>query len=219
MAASAVAALQTAPLPAAAHALSATPVDGPSAGSSRELPYNHALRRGHRAPEAVAAALAKRAFVRAVPFLVAEGTCGLAVLHRWPTAPPLMHAIMALPLCVGEARACCSKHHTLLIVTVSSSRPESIAGHAAASVGLGWQAAGRQPLAGWLCTSQPHDTRKMMSSALVAEISSDEADGNELLGSSALAVTCTIHFCCSTGDAPCQATRIRLHVCHCSHWH
>ena len=53
-----------------------------SGACSREIPYNHALRRGHRAPEAVAAAIAKRAFVRAVPYLVTEGEGTLAHLHR-----------------------------------------------------------------------------------------------------------------------------------------
>ena len=38
--------------------------------ASREAAYNHELRRGQRAPDALAAALAKRAFVRKVPYLV-----------------------------------------------------------------------------------------------------------------------------------------------------
>ena len=38
--------------------------------------------RGFRAPEAVAAALAKRAYVRSVPFLVGRGEQTAAVLHR-----------------------------------------------------------------------------------------------------------------------------------------
>ena len=47
---------------------------------SRCMPYNHELRRGHRAPDAIAAALAKRAFVRATPYLV--------TLARTPVFPP-----------------------------------------------------------------------------------------------------------------------------------
>ena len=47
---------------------------------SRCTPYNHELRRGHRAPDAIAAALAKRAFVRATPYLVTLG--------RSPAFPP-----------------------------------------------------------------------------------------------------------------------------------
>ena len=80
MAPQAVAALQHAPLQAPAPLVTAAAEH--AGASSREAPYNHALRRGHRAPEAVAAALAKRAFVRAVPFLVADGECSLARLHR-----------------------------------------------------------------------------------------------------------------------------------------
>ena len=38
--------------------------------ASREAAYNHELRRGQRAPDALAAALAKRAYVRKVPYLV-----------------------------------------------------------------------------------------------------------------------------------------------------
>ena len=38
--------------------------------ASREAAYNHELRRGQRAPDAQAAALAKRAYVRKVPYLV-----------------------------------------------------------------------------------------------------------------------------------------------------
>lgn len=62
--------------------LTVTAREGPSGGCSREGVYNHALRRGHRAPEAVAAALAKRAFVRAVPYLVSEGCCSTHALSR-----------------------------------------------------------------------------------------------------------------------------------------
>lgn len=39
-------------------------------GSARAIPFNHAARRGQRAPEAVAAAEAKRLFVRSRPYLV-----------------------------------------------------------------------------------------------------------------------------------------------------
>ena len=38
--------------------------------SFREAAYNHELRRGQRAPDALAAALAKRAYVQEVPYLV-----------------------------------------------------------------------------------------------------------------------------------------------------
>lgn len=43
---------------------------GHSWGSARAVPFNHAARRGQRAPEAWAAAEAKRAFVRSLPYLV-----------------------------------------------------------------------------------------------------------------------------------------------------
>lgn len=46
------------------------------------MPYNHELRRGHRAPDAIAAALAKRAFVRATPYLVTA-----ACQPAFPLAP------------------------------------------------------------------------------------------------------------------------------------
>ena len=42
--------------------------------ASREAAYNHELRRGQRAPDALAAALAKRAYVRKVPYLVSAAT-------------------------------------------------------------------------------------------------------------------------------------------------
>jgi len=45
-----------------------------AAGSSRALPFNHALRRGLRAPEAVAASLAKRNFLEALPYEVNSPT-------------------------------------------------------------------------------------------------------------------------------------------------
>ena len=54
----------------------------PPGTASRALVYNHALRRGHRAPEKVAAALAKRKFVRPLPYLVTEGACSLDTLRR-----------------------------------------------------------------------------------------------------------------------------------------
>ncbi len=50
--------------------LSAGVLTAQTAPCSRCIPYNHDLRRGHRAPDAIAAALAKRAFVRATPYLV-----------------------------------------------------------------------------------------------------------------------------------------------------
>lgn len=42
------------------------------AGCSRGRPYDHRLRRGLRAPEAISAALAKRNFVKAQPYQVSE---------------------------------------------------------------------------------------------------------------------------------------------------
>ena len=47
-------------------------------GSSRTRPFDHALRRGARAPEALAAALAKRLFVRARPYVVSTARAGAA---------------------------------------------------------------------------------------------------------------------------------------------
>lgn len=47
-----------------------TPVEEEEQPCSRCLPYNHELRRGHRAPDALAAAAAKRRFVRATPYRV-----------------------------------------------------------------------------------------------------------------------------------------------------
>ena len=58
-------------------------------GSSRETAYNHELRRGQRAPDARAAALAKRAFVRATPYLVTTAAL------PWPAGQPKMPS--ALP--------------------------------------------------------------------------------------------------------------------------
>lgn len=47
-------------------------------GCSRTHPFDHALRRGARAPEALAAALAKRSFVRARPYVVSTARHGAA---------------------------------------------------------------------------------------------------------------------------------------------
>ena len=52
------------------HVLSTAPVSAEHMHSSRETPYNQELRRHQRAPDALAAALAKRAFVRKTPYLV-----------------------------------------------------------------------------------------------------------------------------------------------------
>ena len=41
--------------------------------SSRCRPFNHALRRGHREPDVIAAALAKRRFVCVTPYLIGHG--------------------------------------------------------------------------------------------------------------------------------------------------
>ena len=60
---------QHAPAPALP-SLTAEQVFANPEGCARCLPYNFALRRGQRAPEAVAAAQAKRLFVRSVPYLV-----------------------------------------------------------------------------------------------------------------------------------------------------
>ena len=46
-------------------------------GCSRAVPYNHALRQGHREPYAVAAAAAKRRFVRQTLYLTACGRSDL----------------------------------------------------------------------------------------------------------------------------------------------
>jgi len=51
------------------------------AGSSRTLPFDHTLHRGLRAPEAVAASLAKRNFLRALPYKVGH-------IHYDPPPPP-----------------------------------------------------------------------------------------------------------------------------------
>lgn len=59
---------------------------GPAAaqkGCARETPYNHALRRGQREPDAIAAALAKRRFVQVL------NDC---LLHIWSA----MHAFKAV---------------------------------------------------------------------------------------------------------------------------
>jgi hypothetical protein len=52
---------------------------GCEGGCARTRAFDHGLRRGERAPEALAAALAKRAFVRSVPYLV-SGTRGATPL-------------------------------------------------------------------------------------------------------------------------------------------
>ncbi|BDA44310.1 probable histone-lysine N-methyltransferase TRX1 [Coccomyxa sp. Obi] len=59
---------------------------------SRCMPYNHELRRGHRAPDAIAAALAKRAFVRATPYLVTA-----AHQPAFPPAPGTRMARIPVP--------------------------------------------------------------------------------------------------------------------------
>ena len=57
--------------------------------ASRETAYNHELRRGQRAPDALAAALAKRAYVRKVPYLVSTAGAAQAC---WPAGGPLRPA-------------------------------------------------------------------------------------------------------------------------------
>ena len=52
------------------HVLSPFPVSAERMNSSRESAYNQELRRHQRAPDALAAALTKRAFVRKTPYLV-----------------------------------------------------------------------------------------------------------------------------------------------------
>lgn len=82
-----------------------------SGACARETPYNHALKRGHRAPEAIAAALAKRAFVRAVPYLVAEGACSLAQLHRY-VHPGRLYVAARHADCHLSCTLCCT--HNML---------------------------------------------------------------------------------------------------------
>ncbi|KAL4440395.1 hypothetical protein ABPG75_003396 [Micractinium tetrahymenae] len=67
-------------------------------GAARALPFNHAARRGLRAPEAEAAALAKRRFMCATPYLVGgpvqQGATDVpdSVCHRRPAAIALRRA-------------------------------------------------------------------------------------------------------------------------------
>ncbi|CAL8470279.1 g9821 [Coccomyxa elongata] len=65
---------------------------------SRCMPYNHELRRGHRAPDAIAAALAKRAFVRATPYLVTAA--------RQPAFPLAPNTPMVQPTLPAVRRHC-----------------------------------------------------------------------------------------------------------------
>ncbi|KAI3431442.1 hypothetical protein D9Q98_004494 [Chlorella vulgaris] len=53
-----------------AAAFVAAPAAAPICGGARAMPFCHAARRGQRAPEAVAAAEAKRTFMRSLPYLV-----------------------------------------------------------------------------------------------------------------------------------------------------
>ena len=45
-------------------------VEGDEPSCSRAVPYNRNLRRGHREPDAIAAALAKRCYVQHTPYLL-----------------------------------------------------------------------------------------------------------------------------------------------------
>jgi hypothetical protein len=48
------------------------------------MPFDHNLRRGHRAPEALAAAAAKRRFVRATPYRITTATESAAASGQLP---------------------------------------------------------------------------------------------------------------------------------------
>ena len=70
-------------------------------GSSRTWPFNHALRRGARAPEALAAALAKRAFVQAKPYIVSTA--------RHSATPPPSRCFRAVAsVCGGSCELPCT---------------------------------------------------------------------------------------------------------------
>ena len=68
------------------------------AASSRETAYNHELRRGQRAPDARAAALAKRAFVRATPYLVTTAALPRSAGQpEMPSGPPFVPRLSFTP--------------------------------------------------------------------------------------------------------------------------
>lgn len=77
--------------------------------SSRCMPYNHELRRGHRAPDALAAALAKRAFVRATPYLVTTARALPPAPAAGQPAPPVVRCHSARQpselFCLASAQA------------------------------------------------------------------------------------------------------------------
>lgn len=71
-----------------------------TAGCARGLPYNHALRRGHREPDAIAAAAAKRLFVRQTPYFT--------TIARDPRAPqPACRAYSPEEWAVRRGRGFC----------------------------------------------------------------------------------------------------------------
>lgn len=67
---------------------------GHKAGCIREVPFNHACRRGQREPDAVAAALAKRLFVAKTPYIISgpcrHGQHQMPLAHRHATEAPFL---------------------------------------------------------------------------------------------------------------------------------
>ena len=96
------------------------------------MPYNHELRRGHRAPDAIAAALAKRAFVRATPYLVT-----VARQSAFPAAPGARMARLSVP----PVRRHCVEQPSELFARAQAQAAQSNAVAAALAGALGTAAA------------------------------------------------------------------------------
>ena len=75
------------------HVLSTVPVSAERTHSSRETAYNQELRRHQRAPDALAAALAKRAFVRKTPYRVTTASLPRAADQLAASCGPPFHPL------------------------------------------------------------------------------------------------------------------------------